>query len=62
MSSLERVLAPGSEDLPDCICGREMILVRREKADDQKNVETRTYHCTPCGRELRLMVWMDPVV
>jgi hypothetical protein len=59
MSSIERVLVPGSADLPDCGCGSEMDLIAQEKVGNQSEAETRMYRCAKCGRELRLMVWLD---
>lgn len=60
MSSLERVLVPGSRDLPNCQCGSEMHLLTCQQVGDRREAETRVYSCTPCQRELRLMVWLEP--
>ena len=59
MSKLERVLEPDSQELPDCHCGAEMHLARSELAPASVGAETRVYECTNCGRELRLVVWVD---
>jgi hypothetical protein len=59
MSSIERVLVPGSADLPDCRCGSEMDLIAQEKVGNQSEAETRMYRCARCERELRLMIWLD---
>lgn len=59
MSSIERVLVPGSADLPDCRCGSEMDLIALENVGNQSEAETRVYRCARCERELRLMVWLD---
>ena len=60
MSSLDRVLVPGSRDLPDCQCGSEMRLLKRERVANQGEAETRIYSCGQCHRELRIMVWLEP--
>jgi len=54
---IERLLEPGSTELPACQCGREMTLARLEaKADDTR---LKIFECSACGREMRLMVWDD---
>ena len=62
MSSIERVLVPGSRELPDCRCGSEMRLLTCDRSNDRPQAETRIYTCTQCQRELRLMVWLEPAV
>lgn len=62
MSSIERVLVPGSRELPDCRCGSEMMLLTCGRSDDRPQAETRIYTCTQCQRELRLMVWLEPTI
>jgi hypothetical protein len=58
----ERVLEPGSSDIPNCICNREMRLKRTETVD--RETEIRIYECPSCTHELRLTVWrtIDGVV
>jgi hypothetical protein len=52
---IERLLEPGSTELPACQCGCEMTLARLEaKADDTR---LKIFECSACGREMRLMVW-----
>ena len=53
MSKLERILEPGSRELPDCVCGSEMHLARSESAATAAGVEARVYECADCGRQLR---------
>ena len=60
MSKLERVIAAGSVEMPDCRCGTEMKLVR--SCDHSLETETRVYQCPACGHELRLMAWRDSTV
>jgi hypothetical protein len=59
MSKLERILEPGSSEMPDCHCGAEMHLVRSEPADASPSAEIRIYECPNCKRELRVMVWIE---
>ena len=59
MSKLERVLAAGSHDLPDCRCGAEMRLARSTVFDKSPDTEIRIYGCPACGHELRLMAWRE---
>ena len=59
MSKLERLLAPGSAELPDCVCGAEMRLVGSKKCSNQDGTEVRHYECPDCKHELRLTVWSD---
>jgi hypothetical protein len=56
MSKLERVLAKGSTELPDCRCSAEMrlIAVVPVPGDDS---EVRVFQCQACHHELRLTVW-----
>jgi hypothetical protein len=65
MTKFERLLVPGSTEMPDCQCGAEMRLVRATQADKSPAAEIRVYQCLACGHELRLTVWADaanPVV
>jgi hypothetical protein len=59
MSKFERLLLPGSTEMPDCQCGAEMRLARSEpKSPD---TEVRVYECFVCKREFRLMTWTEAV-
>jgi len=52
VSKLERVLAPGSTELPDCRCGGEMVLVQCEPLDADQGTERRFYRCPRCSLNL----------
>jgi len=56
MSSIERLLKPGSTELPDCRCGREMAIDQIELVPESE-ARVRIYKCQHCGSELRLTVW-----
>jgi len=62
MSIYDRLLAPGSTDLPECRCGEEMKLARTEAFRPQTDAQIRVYSCAQCGHEMRLTVWADDVV
>jgi hypothetical protein len=62
VSKLERVLVPGSAEMPDCQCGAEMRLVRSKVSDKSPDTEVRAYECPACRHELRLMVWIEPAI
>jgi hypothetical protein len=59
MTKFERLLVPGSTELPDCQCAAEMRLARATQIEKPSGTEVRTYECIDCGHELRLMVWAD---
>jgi predicted SpoU family rRNA methylase len=59
MSKIERLLVPGSTELPDCRCGQEMSFVGSQPRDEVAAL--RIFRCFGCGNELRLTVWLDPV-
>lgn len=61
MAKFERLLVPGSTELPDCQCGAEMRLAQTTRTDQSLDAEVRVYHCDACGHELRLTVWADGV-
>ncbi len=58
MSKIERVLAAGSTEMPDCRCGAEMRLTQ-STASDSFDTEIRVYKCPACKHELRLMAWKE---
>ena len=62
MSKLERVLAAGSTEMPDCRCGAEMRLARATSSHISPDTESRFYECSACGHELRLMAWRESTV
>lgn len=62
MTKFERILRPGSKELPDCQCGAEMRFVQSRHREPPSDVEVRVYKCSACGHELRLTVWADAAV
>lgn len=54
---IERLLEPDSKELPDCQCGKTMGLTRIEATST--DTRRKIFHCDACGREMRLMVWVD---
>ena len=56
MSAFERLLVPGSPDLPECRCGNEMQIARDELTD-RTDAAIRIYKCPICQHEMRLTVW-----
>lgn len=59
MTKFERLLVPGSTEMPDCQCGAEMRLAGASQIEKPSGAEVRVYECSDCGHELRLMVWAD---
>ena len=57
MSSYERLLVPGSTELPECRCGKEMQLTRIDALPDRADAQIRIYHCPACQHEMRLTIW-----
>ncbi len=57
---IERMLEPGSTDLPGCRCGAEMELRRIEKR--QNDTELKFFRCPKCRHEMRLMIWSEESV
>ena len=61
MSSIERLLVPGSTELPRCHCGDEMRIVSVDPIPERGDAHIRIYKCPSCTREMRLTVWAsDP--
>jgi hypothetical protein len=58
MAKIERLLVPGSTELPDCRCGKEMAQGASQRIGS--DAEVRVYCCSACGHEMRLTVWLDP--
>ena len=51
----ERLLEPGSSEVPACRCGDDMIVISvRPKSAD---ASVKTFQCPSCSSELRLMIW-----
>jgi hypothetical protein len=59
VSLFERLLVPGSTELPECRCGKEMKVARTERVPDQTDADIRIYNCLACSHEMRLTVWAD---
>lgn len=60
MSLIERLLVPGSTELRECRCGKEMQLARVEELSDRTQI--RFYNCTACRHEMRLTVWASDLL
>jgi hypothetical protein len=56
MSKFERLLEPGSTELPDCRCGAEMNLTAIVPVAGG-DTEIRIFQCPDCSHELRLTAW-----
>jgi len=54
MRAIESLLVPGSTDLPECMCGAEMLLFETKPRVD---TEVRVFRCGTCHHEFQLMVW-----
>jgi hypothetical protein len=59
MATMDTVLAPGSAQMPTCMCGEEMHLSRIEPHPAAEDSELRRYDCDSCHHEMRVMVWKD---
>jgi hypothetical protein len=57
MSAIERLLVPGSTELPGCPCGDEMRVASRDPVPEKSDAYIRIYKCPSCAREMRLTVW-----
>ena len=62
MSSYERLLTPGSTELPECRCGKEMQMVRVDGLPDRTDAHIRVYNCLTCQHEMRLTVSSDDLL
>jgi hypothetical protein len=61
MSAFERLLVPGSTELPECHCGSDMRVVSLDPFPESSDAQIRIYKCPSCAREMRLTVWVsDP--
>jgi hypothetical protein len=56
MSKFERLLEPGSTELPVCRCDAEMNLMAIEPVPGG-DTEIRIFRCPDCSHELRLTAW-----
>lgn len=59
MAAMETVLAPGSAQMPTCMCGEDMQLSRIEPHPAAEDTELRRYDCGACDHEMRVMVCKD---
>lgn len=57
MTALERLLVPGSTELPECRCGKEMGITSIDPLPKRSDAQIRIYRCPACQHELRLTVW-----
>jgi len=55
MPAIENLLAPGSQELPDCKCGAELRLSALKPCSE--DTEIRIFRCDVCNHEFQLMVW-----
>jgi hypothetical protein len=55
MSKFERLLVPGSTELPECRCGSEMEVIKSVAIGPDGKL--RTYRCPQCEHGLRLTTW-----
>jgi hypothetical protein len=62
MSFYERFLIPGSTELPDCRCGKEMQITRIDELPDRTDAKIRIYNCPACQHEMRLTVWSQDLL
>jgi hypothetical protein len=58
MSAIERLLVPGSTELPGCHCGDDMRVVSHDPIPEKGDAIIRIYKCPSCAREMRLTVWV----
>jgi hypothetical protein len=57
LSAFERLLVPGSAELPICRCGKEMQIASLDPLPERSDVHIRIYNCRTCHHEMRLTVW-----
>jgi hypothetical protein len=59
MCLYERLLTPGSTELPECRCGEEMQIAGVDEVPDRAEAQIRVYKCSTCRHEMRLTIWAD---
>jgi hypothetical protein len=59
MAALNSVLAPGSTEMPTCMCGKEMRLRRIEVHPAAEDTELRRYQCGACDHEMQVMIFTE---
>jgi len=57
VSAIERLLVPGSTELPACHCGDDMRIASHDPIPEKGDAIIRIYKCPSCAREMRLTVW-----
>ena len=57
MSAFERLLMPGCTELPECRCGKEMLIASVERLPERSDAGVRVYKCPACRHEMRLTIW-----
>jgi hypothetical protein len=62
MSSLERLLAPGCTEGPECRCGEEMRVAGVDELANRTDAQIRIYKCPSCQHEMRLTVWASDLL
>jgi len=62
MPSLERLLIPGSSELPECRCGKEMQVAGVDELSNRIDAQIRIYKCPTCQHEMRLTVWASDLL
>ena len=60
VSAIERLLVPGSTELPACHCGDDMRIASHDPIPEKGDAVIRIYKCLLCTREMRLTVWASP--
>ena len=61
MSLYERLLIPGSTELPECRCGEKMSIVD-EQLPERTDAQICIYKCPACQHEMRLTVWSQDLL
>lgn len=57
MSLIERLLEPGSIELPTCKCGQQMEVAGFDPIPDRRDSHIRIFACPACDHQFRLTVW-----
>jgi hypothetical protein len=60
-NNFERLLEPGSIDLPECRCGNEMHFANVVFPPNETTTHVRVYVCGACEHQMRLTVWGHPL-
>ena len=57
--SIERLLEPGTTELTDCMCGKQMKVFSVTPVSERCDAYIRVYKCPSCQHEMRLTVWTN---